>query len=167
MRLKFELCRAVQSRVPLTLVICDVDRFKRCNDMYGHVTGDALLVGVANLLKQYCRTGADLPARYGGDEFALLWPGVAQNASRRLTDELRTRVRDLRVRHLSARGANHVTVSFGVTTFSGLGSCTPSRFLRSADDALYRAKRAGRDRAVFTYCGGRSARRRGRRSRDA
>ena len=152
MRLAFELRRAMQSSGPLTLLICDVDRFKLCNDTYGHPAGDALLSSVANLLKEYCRNAGDLAVRYGGDEFALLWP-VAQETGRHLTDELRTRVRGLRVPR-PGPGADRVTLSLSVTTFSGLGSCTARRFVGSADDALYRAKRSGRDRAVFAFCGG-------------
>lgn len=140
-----ELRRAARSSEPLTLLICDVDRFKECNDAYGHDAGDTVLIEVASFLSGLHRRGGDLAVRYGGDEFALLLPGVEVDAAHRFAVELLASVGTLRIRHPRA-GDARVTVSIGGGTFGGCGSCSPTRLVETADDALYRAKRAGRNR---------------------
>ena len=147
--LSSELGRAARTGEPLTLLICDVDRFKQCNDAYGHDTGDTLLVDIGNLLRRYCRRGGDLAVRYAGDEFALLWPGVGRHAGWRLADELRKAAHGLPIRHPRAAAAAPITMSVGGSTFEGRGRCLPARLVNSADRAMYRAKRTGRDRTVF------------------
>jgi two-component system cell cycle response regulator len=146
-RLEVEIRRCARDQEPLTLVICDVDRFKRFNDTFGHLIGDSLLIDVSRLLERHCRRGGDMAVRYAGDEFVLLWPGVGCAAARRLAEELRTAAHGLRPRQ--AGELESVTLSVGVTTFDGRDSCDYQRLLSTADRALYRAKRSGRDRAVF------------------
>ncbi len=145
-----EIRRAAREREPLTLLICDVDRFKECNDVYGHGTGDAVLMGLGRILKRYCRRGGDLAFRYAGDEFALLWPGVSRPAARSAAHEIGAATRDLTTGRPHARAPKFVTLSIGGATFEGDRACAPDYLVRVADRALYRAKRAGRDRARFS-----------------
>jgi diguanylate cyclase (GGDEF)-like protein len=146
-RLGVEIRRCVRDREPLTLVICDVDNFKRFNDTYGHLAGDRLLIDVSRLLRRHCRRGGDMAVRYAGDEFVLLWPRVGTAAASRLADQLRLAAHGLRARQSTERVS--VTLSVGVTTFDGQHYCGCRRLVSTADRALYRAKRLGRDRTVF------------------
>jgi diguanylate cyclase (GGDEF)-like protein len=144
-----ELRRAVREREPLTLLICDVDRFKGCNDAYGHPTGDALLINIGDLLKRHCRRGGDLAFRYAGDEFALLWPGVSRHAARGLANQLVAAARDLTIHCPDGLTRSCVTLSIGGVTLEDHEMCAREHFVDAADRELYRAKWAGRDRASF------------------
>lgn len=146
-RLEVEIRRCVRDQEPLTLVICDVDRFKEFNDTFGHLAGDRLLTDVARLLRRHCRRGGDMAVRYAGDEFVLLWPRVGNAAASRLADQVRLAAHGLRTRQAAERVT--VTLSIGVTTFDGRRHCGSQRLVSTADRALYRAKRLGRDRTVF------------------
>jgi len=149
-----EIRRAARMRRPLTLLVCDVDHFKRCNDMYGHDVGDAVLVEVAGSFRRCCRRGGDVAARLGGDEFALVLPGLPSYAAEAFADDLRVAATGMEVPHCHAV----VTLSIGGATFLGGEPCRPADLVRAADRALYQAKRAGRNRAVFvgrqrSWCG--------------
>jgi diguanylate cyclase (GGDEF)-like protein len=144
-----ELRRAAREGEPLTLLICDIDRFKQCNDVHGHATGDEVLVGVGRLLTRCCRRAGDLAFRYAGDEFALLWPGVSRHAARQLSDQLAAAARDLTIQCPDGTTPVSVTVSIGVMTFEDHEVMARQHFVAAADRALYRAKRAGRDRVCF------------------
>jgi diguanylate cyclase (GGDEF)-like protein len=143
-----ELRRAAREGEPLTLLICDVDRFKQCNDVHGHSTGDEVLVAIGRLLRRYCRRAGDLAFRYGGDEFALLWPGVSRHAARELSDQLAAAVRDLAIQCLDGTPVS-VTISIGAVTVEDRQVLAHQHFVAAADRALYSAKRAGRDRVCF------------------
>lgn len=134
-----EIGRAHREARPLSLVILDLDNFKGVNDTYGHQTGDEVLRQVGAALAGTCRT-MDLPARYGGEEFVVLLPdcgaGAALAAAERLRSAVTTGVTALRV-----------TVSAGVATLPD-SAVDADRLVAAADDALYDAKRLGRDRAV-------------------
>jgi diguanylate cyclase (GGDEF)-like protein len=128
-------------REPVSLLILDVDHFKLYNDAYGHVEGDELLKELADAIRDEVRE-TDLAARYGGEEFAVLLP---------MTDADRAAVIAERVRaHLEAHPFVHggITVSIGVATLSGRESIQPRDLVVSADQALYEAKAAGRNRVV-------------------
>jgi diguanylate cyclase (GGDEF)-like protein len=144
-----ELRRAAREGEPLTLLICDVDRFKQCNDAHGHATGDEVLVGIGRLLRRYCRRAGDLAFRYGGDEFALLWPGMSRHAARELSDQLAAAARDLTVQCLDGTTPVSVTISIGAVTLEDRQVLARQHFVAAADRALYSAKRAGRDRVCF------------------
>lgn len=144
-----ELRRAVRTGKPLSLLICDVDHFKRCNDRYGHDGGDRVLVHIARILKQFCRRGGDLAIRYAGDEFAMLLPGVRPKTAIEFAAGLRAAVSAL---VLDAQRGERASISIGGATFFGTEPCPVAHLLRAADRALYRAKRAGRNRAEFTIC---------------
>jgi diguanylate cyclase (GGDEF)-like protein len=137
-----QLERAVRTGQPVTLVMIDLDHFKKLNDEYGHLIGDAVLGRVGELLTAGLRPH-DLLARFGGEEFAVLLPGMGVNASLAIAERLRVSVeRDARV--------NGETPLPKTTISLGLAESRPDETLSSllvrADGALYRAKRAGRNR---------------------
>jgi diguanylate cyclase (GGDEF)-like protein/PAS domain S-box-containing protein len=123
---------------PLSLIMLDIDHFKQVNDNYGHVAGDLVLAGFANTIASAIRP-ADVFARLGGEEFAVLLPGTPLIEAGELAERLRARVADLRVS--TPQGELAITVSLGCAT-----AVPGDDLLRSADAALYVAKRAGRDR---------------------
>jgi len=149
-----ELHRAARTGKPLTLFICDVDNFKHFNDAHGHDIGDALLTEVAHVLRQYCRRGGDLAIRYAGDEFALLLPGVHRHMAVRFAYNLRAAVQSVSVNCGSRHVARHVTLSIGGAVFRDTRPCPAATLVAVADRALYRAKRAGRNRGSFALCRG-------------
>ena len=136
-----EIQRATRNGSPLTVVVGDVDEFKKCNDSFGHSVGDEVLRGVADSLSRLCRRGGDLAARLGGDEFALLFPGADQKAAREFAGKLAAQSA-LSVPSLKL----NVTMSFGAAVIEGGRSGTMRQILDTADRALYQAKRSGRNR---------------------
>jgi diguanylate cyclase (GGDEF)-like protein len=146
-----ELRRSARAGKPLTLLICDIDRFKDCNDAYGHSMGDTVLIEVATVLRQFCRRGGDMAVRYAGDEFALLLPGVTADAAQQIAAGLCKGVQEMPQRGFAAHPP--VTLSIGGSTFAGELPCKARELVEAADRALYRAKEAGRNRAELTICG--------------
>jgi len=127
---------------PLTFVMIDLDHFKRLNDRYGHVVGDAVLHAVATALDQCLRT-TDTAYRYGGEELAVLLRETGVEAAAALAERLRAAVAGLRMPESGVR----VTASLGLAEWTGQMR-EPSDLIAAADTALYAAKRAGRDRVV-------------------
>lgn len=128
------------------LLLLDVDHFKRANDSHGHLMGDQVLRAVAQVLRARLK-GADIAARFGGDEFAVLLPNTALAGATALADQIRTTVPQGRLRRID-RGATieNVTLSIGVA--HGRPDDTLESLLHLADAALYQAKEAGRNRVV-------------------
>jgi two-component system, chemotaxis family, response regulator WspR len=151
-----ELQRAARTRKPLTLFICDVDNFKHFNDAHGHDMGDVLLTEVATVLRKHCRRGGDLAIRYAGDEFALLLPGVHRHMAVRFAAKLRAAVQAASISYGGHPIAERVTLSVGAAVFRGIEPCPATALVTAADRALYRAKRAGRNRSVIALCPGSS-----------
>jgi diguanylate cyclase (GGDEF)-like protein/PAS domain S-box-containing protein len=144
-RLAQEVARADRYRVPLSVLMLDLDRFKELNDSYGHQVGDATLKTVASRIAAIVRT-TDQLARYGGEEFLVIMPHTDVAAALELAERIRRRVADEPVE--APDGASpRVTLSIGVAALSGTER-TPEELLRSADAALYEAKKAGRNRVV-------------------
>jgi diguanylate cyclase (GGDEF)-like protein len=138
--------RAARAGSPVSLLLCDVDHFKRYNDRYGHLAGDECLKHVATALSSLVERAGDLVARYGGEEFAVILPATDGDGSLRLADVLRSGVEALRIPATEAE-LPWVTVSAGVATAVPAADDPDSAaLLRAADAALYRAKRAGRNR---------------------
>lgn len=146
-RLDSEWRRAARNATPLSLILLDVDFFKRYNDQYGHQTGDDCLRRVAVCLKEAARRPADLVSRYGGEEFGLILPETDYEAAMLVAQELERRVRELGIEHATSEAAPVVTISLGVATRSGLVLGTREEFLALADQQLYLSKRTGRARA--------------------
>ena len=131
-----------QNGEPLSLIICDIDKFKTINDTYGHQAGDAALIEFAGLIARLSR-GNDLVARYGGEEFVLLCPGCSSEAASKKAEEIR---RKLAATSQPALNNTKMTASFGVAEFRD--GDTPESMLKRADEALYEAKETGRNRVV-------------------
>jgi diguanylate cyclase (GGDEF)-like protein/PAS domain S-box-containing protein/putative nucleotidyltransferase with HDIG domain len=132
----------LERRLPCSLIICDIDHFKRINDTFGHQAGDEVLIAFGALLRRHCRSG-DLVARYGGEEFVLLCPDCDNATATRRAEELRIELADF---SMMAIGGKCITSSFGVTELQ-CGD-TPETMLRRADRALYQAKENGRNTVV-------------------
>ena len=127
---------------PFSLIICDIDRFKGINDVYGHQAGDQALIEFARLIKQH-RRGNDVVARYGGEEFVIMCPDCDQTVACRKAEVIRRELQNL---PLSVLNGNNMTASFGVTELQP--GDTPETMLRRADRALYEAKESGRNRVI-------------------
>lgn len=132
------LARTQRSVAPLTLILADLDHFKRINDHHGHETGDRVLREVAQVLNDLSRKG-DLSARWGGEEFVILLPGAALAGALAFAERLR-----LRIGNIASAPGQAVTLSQGMTAFRPGDNLDD--LLKRADAALYRAKGAGRDR---------------------
>ncbi len=143
-----ELQRAARNGSMLSLVMVDVDYFKRYNDSLGHVGGDQCLREVARVLAAVALRPADVVVRYGGEEFALLLPETPAAAAASLAEELRCRIEALAIPHPTSPVADHVTVSAGVFGLVPEAAFAPDDLVRAADQALYRAKQQGRNRVV-------------------
>jgi diguanylate cyclase (GGDEF)-like protein len=145
-----EWYRAMRDKRVLSLIIADIDNFKLCNDIHGHAVGDRVLKAVAALLEQRTRRGADLVARIGGEEFAIVLPDTDLHGAAALAESIRLRVRMLGARRRDQLPA--VTMSFGVSSLVPDSSLEAGLLFRRADAAVYEAKRRGRDR-VETVAG--------------
>jgi len=139
-----EAARATRTGQPLSLVMLDIDDFKAVNDTFGHQEGDAVLRAVGRVLREICRR-TDEPARYGGEELAVILPDTASEGAYVLAEELRSAIGRM---HLQPDGPSHpVTVSLGVATLAP-GTGGPHDLLSAADAALYRAKQTGKNRTA-------------------
>ena len=138
---------AVREGATVALLLVDVDHFKRFNDTYGHVIGDACLREVAHAVLALTRRPLDVAARYGGEELAVLMHGSSVAAAEALAERIRASVAALRIPVAAGRYAT-VTVSIGVAAAHPNGVNEPSHLVSVADVALYRAKSLGRDRVV-------------------
>jgi len=137
--------RARRGGFPVSLLMIDVDWFKRYNDAYGHQAGDAILRQVAQVLRQTFRRPGDLVARYGGEEFAVILSETERDAACRMARQVCDRIAGLGLPHAHGLGGC-VTVSIGVASLDGGGQYTAAWLIGQADGALYRAKAAGRNR---------------------
>lgn len=143
-----ECRRAAREGTALSLLLLDLDYFKRFNDAYGHVAGDQCLRTVAETLQRAIRRPGDLAARYGGEELAIILPNTDLPGARSVADALLGHVRALDIPH-GASPHERVTVSIGVATLQGPPSGgAEQRLVEAADRALYRAKESGRNRST-------------------
>jgi diguanylate cyclase (GGDEF)-like protein len=141
-----ELARAERDSNPVGIVMADLDHFKRINDTYGHPAGDAVLRETTHGLQASLRP-YDGVGRYGGEEFLIVLPGCTGESTLRLAERLREQVAESPV--LYAGTQIPVTISIGATSYEGGSLADAMTLLQAADDALYQAKHAGRNRVVF------------------
>jgi diguanylate cyclase (GGDEF)-like protein/PAS domain S-box-containing protein len=132
----------LERRLPCSLILCDLDFFKKINDNFGHPAGDEVLITFAAMLRRHCRSG-DLVARYGGEEFVMLCADCDNATATRRAEELRVEIADFPMEALSGKC---ISASFGVTEVQS--GDTPDTMLRRADRALFQAKANGRNTVV-------------------
>lgn len=145
-----ELARLSRSGGALSLIMVDVDHFKKFNDTYGHAAGDVCLQQVAAVLSNVAQRHCDVIARYGGEEFALILPTCGAACAKSVAVQLVEEIRAMDMPH-AASPFGQVTISVGVAMLAGESGfrVTSRELIESADAALYSAKEQGRDRAVY------------------
>ena len=143
-----EIQRAKREKLPLSLVIMDVDHFKQFNDLYGHQAGDQCLTAVADALQSSLHRTSDTAARYGGEEFAAILPNTDSEGAFAQAEKIRNAVIDLGIKHEASSAGDHVSVSLGVTTIMPDLNHSAELLVKSADLGLYRAKEEGRNRTI-------------------
>ncbi len=137
--------RAMRDHTPISLLILDVDLFKRYNDLYGHLQGDECLRAIAQTANAIVQRTSDLLARYGGEEFVVVLPNTDSHGACSIAEQIRHAVEDCRLPH-EANSPKHITVSIGCATHAPQIDTTYDILFAAADQALYRAKAAGRNR---------------------
>lgn len=140
-----EFLRMQRCHHPLSLILLDVDHFKRFNDHYGHVSGDDCLRRIGIEINQIVRHPSDLAARYGGEEFAVLLPETDLTGAKALAERLRSHIEQIHIPHDLSSTHAYVTISLGVTTVTGQDVPMAEDVIRLADQALYQAKQMGRN----------------------
>ncbi len=143
--LKDEWFRAMRHQTPLTIMMIDIDCFKAYNDVLGHIDGDKCLIKVADTIKKLAARSGELVARYGGEEFLMLLPMTDQKQAAKQAERLLKAISSLKIAHPNSEVSAHVTLSIGVATYVPQLNEQVSDFLSFADQALYKAKSAGRN----------------------
>jgi len=138
--------RAAREVIPLSLILIDIDSFKNYNDHFGHPRGDECLKKVAGALNEAVQRPGDQVARYGGEEFAVIVPHTALHGARAMAERLRRKVETLGLEHPCSQVNDRVTISLGVASATPERSSSPDALIEAADQAVYEAKRAGRNR---------------------
>ena len=157
--LETEVSRSTRSGAPLSLLMIDVDRFKSYNDLYGHQAGDEVLKAVGQCLKAALKRPADLAARYGGEEFVAILPDTDEDGAFFIAESfrepdaflgLRAFREGLKTLAIPHQGSDKkvITASVGIAVTSRQDPIAPAELLHRADEALYTAKHAGRDRVT-------------------
>jgi diguanylate cyclase (GGDEF)-like protein len=142
--------RGIRRQKPLSLILADIDHFKAFNDAYGHVIGDACLKKVAKGLGNSILREVDTIARYGGEEFAAILPETDEKGGILIIQRMLESIRNLKIDHMASPTADHITVSFGLSTMVPNADIRPTQLIESADRALYLAKDSGRN--TYSIC---------------
>jgi two-component system, cell cycle response regulator len=144
-RLQQEWARMERHGQPFSFIMADIDHFKKVNDTYGHLVGDQLLQEVAKVFTKQCRN-IDMPTRYGGEEFAIIVSQETASKAQCLAERCRHSIEEI---NMMVNGETvHTTVSFGIADATGL--MASETLIEHADEALYAAKVAGRNK-IATY----------------
>jgi diguanylate cyclase (GGDEF)-like protein len=143
--LEAELVRARRKRMPMAVMLFDIDHFKALNDQWGHEAGDMVLQGIAQVVRRVVR-GTDIVARHGGEEFVVVMPEASEEVALLRARELRVRIAEMSLTY-QGQPLGAVTVSIGVAV-SADASQSGELLVREADEAMYEAKNRGRDQVV-------------------
>jgi len=141
--------RMAREKTPISLILCDVDYFKRYNDTYGHPAGDRCLQAIANAIKAEVKRAADLVARYGGEEFVVVLPQTDAQGGFYIAESIRKRLSDLKLVNAGSKISEFVTMSLGVASTIPVREYSSGKLIKIADEALYKAKEKGRDRTII------------------
>lgn len=151
LELKKELSRTTRTFSDFSLIMVDIDHFKKFNDSYGHISGDQCLQRVATAIKDNTERTSDLVARYGGEEFIIIVPNTDEMGAKALGEKIRIAVENLAILHMGSRTSKFVTISVGITTVDYKDTLTADKALTRVDTALYLAKANGRNRCVYKH----------------
>lgn len=152
-RVKVDWQCAMTGRIPISVVILDIDCFKEYNDNYGHLQGDMVLKQVAKQLELDIHKKGGFVGRYGGEEFVVILLGQTEEETIALLEDVRSNIENLNIQHLHSRAEKVVTVSIGGRTIVPTKDIDLNQFIESVDQRLYRAKMLGRNRVVWeAYC---------------
>jgi diguanylate cyclase (GGDEF)-like protein/PAS domain S-box-containing protein len=143
--LNSEWMRQMRTGKPISLIMTDVDYFKKYNDHYGHQTGDSCLRSVAEVIRKCAKRSADLSARYGGEEFAIIMPETEIAGAIHVAESIRTELLNLQIEHERSSVAPYITISCGVATMIPQSENKPQELIEKADQSLYSAKQKGRN----------------------
>ncbi|WP_018123724.1 GGDEF domain-containing response regulator [Desulfovibrio oxyclinae] len=145
-RFEQEWKRARRDRMPLSLLLIDIDNFKQFNDSQGHIQGDQCLRRVAAILQESTRRAADMVARYGGEEFVVVLPNTDSTGAKDVAEMIMKQLEGECIEHPDSPAAKYVTVSIGLATATPDGSTGGESLIEAADNALYQAKDKGKNR---------------------
>jgi diguanylate cyclase (GGDEF)-like protein len=141
----------------LSLMMIDIDYFKRYNDTYGHAKGDECLKTVAAALKSTLKRADDFVVRYGGEEFTVVLPNTGESGARLIAGKLLKNIQRQAIPHETSDAADHVTISIGVCSGTVEYTHNADYWLRLADEMLYKSKQEGRNRFNFKTADGKTA----------
>lgn len=150
-RILAEFTISRKSAAELSLILCDIDFFKRYNDLYGHVEGDACLRRVAQCIQESLKRPIDFCARYGGEEFVVILPSSSLKGATTVAERIRDNVEKLSIAHAGSSAAEVVTLSLGIATNKVTNALSHEQLIHCADEALYLAKTLGRNRVVHYH----------------
>jgi len=141
---------AIRSKTPITLAMCDIDFFKNYNDTLGHQAGDTCLTKVAKVLSDLLKRPTDSVSRYGGEEFAFVFPFTNGKGAEQVMQELQQNLRTCKIHHPNSSVSSYVTLSIGIRSCIPTAENSLDSFIQQADQALYKAKEKGRNRISCT-----------------
>jgi diguanylate cyclase (GGDEF)-like protein/PAS domain S-box-containing protein len=145
-KLNNEWNRLKREGLPLSLIMCDVDFFKSYNDTYGHQNGDRCLRSIADAISNTVKRSVDMVARYGGEEFAIIMPNTDRYGAFEIAESTRAAIEQLQIPNKASSIAPFITLSLGISTMIPTQHLTPDALIKDADNALYDAKKSGRNR---------------------
>ena len=141
--------RALRDKSQISMLMIDVDFFKQYNDTYGHLKGDECLKAIADVLERVTRRPGDKVARFGGEEFVVIFSSADYQYAVSIAEQIRMEVEALKIPHEKSDINSFVTISVGVALIVPNQNMSPIDLIKSADQALYRAKEEGRNRVVI------------------
>jgi len=148
-KIQAEFRRSRRNLTPLSLVVIDIDYFKKVNDNYGHLAGDECLVAVSACIKRCLRRSADISCRYGGEEFCLILPETDKKGALTLAEELRESIEACKISYNNI--AINLTISCGISTYLQQQNVKAEHLFALADQALYKAKKSGRNQIIQQF----------------
>jgi diguanylate cyclase (GGDEF)-like protein/PAS domain S-box-containing protein len=131
--------RHMRIQKPISLIMCDVDYFKKYNDNYGHQAGDDCLATVGNVIGNNIKIAGHLPARYGGEEFAIIMPETSAQEAWSIAEKIRQELIKIQIPHEYSSAASYVTISCGIAFMYPNSNCSPKDLIKKADQGLYSA----------------------------
>jgi len=144
-QIAIEWAREIREQRPICMIMLDIDFFKRCNDVYGHATGDTCLIKVSKCLKERLHRPADFVARIGGEEFAIVLPSTDLAGAMQVAESMRQGVEALQIENKGSEIVKVITVSAGVCYVTPQRGDQLEDLMKCADNALYQAKNGGRN----------------------